>query len=229
MVGMAQRITVHGHFYQPPRENPWTGEIDVQPSAAPADNWNERVHLECYRPNAFARVPDDNETGERVVNNFERLSFNVGPTLLAWMEEADPETYAQIIEADRTSATRLGHGNALAQAYHHTILPLSPLRDVRTEIHWGLRDFDLRFGRAAEGMWLAETAANHDVLEALIEQGVKFTVLAPGQAGSWREPGGEWNECNDESIDTRMAYRYMHRDGSGRSIALFFYDGDIAK
>ena len=227
---MADHIAVHGHFYQPPRDNPWTGEIDVQPTAAPAHDWNERVHLECYRPNAFARVPDDDaDTGERVVNNFERMSFNVGPTLLHWMESADPETYGRIIEADRTSAERLGRGNAMAQAYHHTILPLSPLRDVRTQIRWGLRDFQLRYGRDADGMWLAETAANHDVLEALIEEGVTFTVLAPGQAGSWREPDGEWTECADEGIDTRVAYRYVHRDGSGRSIALFFYDGDISK
>ena len=230
MVDMAQRIAVHGHFYQPPRENPWTGEIDVQPSAGPSHDWNERVHLECYRPNAFARVPDDtSDTGERIVNNFERISFNVGPTLMQWMASADPETHGRIVDADRVSIERLGHGNAMAQAYHHTILPLSPLRDVRTQIRWGLKDFQVRFGRDADGMWLAETAANHDVLEALIEEGVKFTVLAPGQAGSWREPDGEWTECDNEAIDTRVAYRYMHRDGSGRSLALFFYDGDIAK
>lgn len=222
-------LVVHGHFYQPPRENPWTGEIDVQPSAAPAHDWNERVHLECYRPNAFARVPDDSEAGERLVNNFERMSFNVGPTLLAWMESADPDTYGRILEADRVSLQRLGHGNALAQAYHHTILPLSPPRDVRTEIRWGLRDFELRFARPAEGMWVAETAVNHDVLEALIEEGVRFTILAPGQAGAWREPDGDWIECSDTPIDTRVAYRYVHRDRSGRSIALFFYDGHISK
>ncbi len=226
---MAQQIAVHGHFYQPPRENPWTRTIDAQPSAAPSHDWNERVHLECYRPNAFARVPADTETGERIVNNFERMSFNVGPTLLQWMEGADPETYARIIEADRASAERVGHGNAMAQAYHHTILPLSPRRDVRTQVRWGLRDFELRYGRRAEGMWLAETAANHDVLEVLIEEGVGFTVLAPGQAGSWRDHAGEWQECSESGIDTRVAYDYLHRDGSGRSIALFFYDGEISK
>jgi alpha-amylase/alpha-mannosidase (GH57 family) len=185
--------------------------------------------MECYRPNAFARVPDGSEAGERVVNNFERMSFNVGPTLLNWMQAADPDTYERILEADRRSIERLGNGNAMAQAYHHSILPLSPPRDVRTEIRWGLRDFELRYERPAEGMWVAETAANHDVLEALIEEGVRFTVLAPGQAGSWREAEGEWVECADSGIDTRIAYRYMHRDGSGRSIALFFYDGDISK
>lgn len=226
---MAQQIAVHGHFYQPPRENPWTGRIDPQPSAAPSHDWNERVHLECYRPNAFARIPADGEPGERIVNNFERMSFNVGPTLLQWMEEMDPKTYARIIEADRLSAERLGRGNAMAQAYHHTILPLSPRRDVHTQIRWGLRDFELRYGRQADGMWLAETAANHDVLEVLIEEGVRYTVLAPGQAGSWRETDGEWNECSESGIDTRVAYEYRHRDGSGRSMALFFYDGDISR
>ncbi|MBW3595182.1 MAG: DUF3536 domain-containing protein, partial [Actinobacteria bacterium] len=226
---MAQQIAVHGHFYQPPRENPWSGEIDPQPSAAPSHDWNERVHLECYRPNAFARIPDESKAGERIVNNFERLSFNVGPTLLQWMEAADPATYARIVDADRVSAERLGHGNAMAQAYHHTILPLSPRRDMRTQVRWGLRDFELRYGRPADGMWLAETAANHDVLEVLIEEGVGFTALAPGQAGSWREHDGEWNHCSEAGIDTRVAYDYLHRDGSGRSIALFFYDGDISK
>jgi alpha-amylase/alpha-mannosidase (GH57 family) len=204
---------VHGHFYQPPRENPWTGKIDAQPSAAPFHDWNERVLAECYRPNAFSRIPT--EHGDRVVNNFERLSFNVGPTLLAWMQEADPQTYGEIIEADRLSRQRLGHGNAIAQAFHHTILPLSTLRDVRTQVRWGVADFRYRFGRDPEGMWLPETAASDDVLGILIEEGVRFTILAPGQSQGM--------------VDTRIPHRYLHRDGSGRSLSLFFYDGDIAR
>ncbi|MGH2817157.1 MAG: DUF3536 domain-containing protein [Actinomycetota bacterium] len=207
------RIVVHGHFYQPPRENPWTGRIDAQPSAAPFHDWNERVHAECYRPTAFSTIPT--EPGDRVVNNFERLSFNVGPTLLAWMEKADPQTYGRIIEADRLSLHRLGHGNAMAQAFHHTILPLSTLRDVRTQVRWGLADFRYRFGRDPEGMWLPETAASDNVLGVLIEEGLRFTILAPGQARG--------------AVDTRTPHRYLHRDGSGRSLALFFYDGDIAR
>lgn len=209
---MAARITVHGHFYQPPRENPWTGVIDPQPSARPFRDWNERIHAECYKPNAFASIPVGEK--DRTVNNFERLSFNVGPTLMAWIEDAHPETYHRILDADRASLERLEHGNALAQAFHHTILPLSPTRDVRTQVRWGLADFRHRFGRDAAGMWLPETAVNEDVLDVLIEECVGFTVLAPHQA---KEP-----------IDMRHPYRYLHRDGSTRSIALFFFDGDLS-
>ena len=218
------RVIVHGHFYQPPRENPWTNEIPRQPSAAPAHDWNERVHAECYRPNARAKVPSDD--GEREVNNFERISFNVGPTLMKWMLTADPDTYQRIIDADRSSLERLGHGNAIAQAYHHTILPLSPLRDVRTQVRWGLVDFRHRFARDAEGIWLPETAVNDDVLGVLIDEGLSFTILAPHQGSRWREPGGPWIM---PPLDTRVPYRYFHPDGSGRSIDLMFYDGEIAR
>jgi alpha-amylase/alpha-mannosidase (GH57 family) len=164
-----------------------------------------------------------------VVNNFERLSFNVGPTLLQWMETADPETYRRIIEADRASVERLGRGNAIAQAYHHTILPLSPLRDVRTQVRWGLTDFRHRFGRDAEGMWLPETATNNDVLDVLIEEGVRFTILAPWQGRAWRDPDDGWVDAEREPIETRLPHFYRHRDGSGRSLVLFFYDADIAR
>ncbi len=225
---MAARITVHGHFYQPPRENPWTGRIDVQPGAAPFRDWNERVNAEAYRPNSRVLLPGPEE--ERVeVNNFERLSFNVGPTLLDWMEEADPETYARIVDADRSSAARCGHGNAIAQAYHHTILPLSPVRDIRTQVRWGLRDFQHRFGRRAEGIWLPETAADERTIDVLIEEGVGFTILAPGQARSWREPDGPWVDVSDEPLDLGVAYRCEHSDGSGRFVTTVFYDGDIAR
>ena len=224
---MAKGITVHAHFYQPPREDPWTGEVPEQPSAAPAHDWNQRVHAESYRPNAFARIPT--EDGERIVNNYERLSFNVGPTLLQWMEAADPETYARILEADRAGVARLGHGNAIAQAYHHTILPLSPLRDVRTQVRWGIADFEYRFGRFPEAMWLPETAANDDTLEVLIESGLRYTILAPNQAGYIRDDEGTWIPTQEVGLDTTIAYRYLHRDGSGRSLAIFFYDGAISR
>lgn len=219
-----KQIAVHAHFYQPPREDPQTGAIPEQGGAAPFHDWNERVHAESYRPNAFARIPS--EEGERVVNNFERLSFNVGPTLLSWMEKADPETYARVLEADRVSLETVGYGNAIAQAFHHTILPLSPLRDVRTQVRWGLADFKHRFGRDAEGLWLPETAANNDVLSVLIDEGVGFTILAASQAGRWREPGGSWQT---PPVDPGLPHRYLHPDGSGRELTLFFYDGAIAK
>lgn len=221
------RIVVHGHFYQPPREDPWTGEIDRQPSAAPFHDWNERVHAESYLSNVFADL--ETATGEEVVNNFERLSFNVGPTLMSWMERFHPRTYLRIIRADAKSAERLGHGNAIAQSFHHTILPLSEPRDVRTQIRWGVADFRHRFGREPAGMWLPETAANHNVLRILIDEGIAFTVLAPWQAGRVRMPGDRWKRIEPDDIDTRVPYRYVHPEGSGRSLAIFFYDADIAR
>ncbi len=225
---MAVRIVVHGHFYQPPRENPWTGRIDPQPDAAPFADWNERVHAESYGPNTAVKVPSDG--GERTVNNFERMSFDIGPTLMAWLEIAQPDTYEMIIEADHASIERLGHGNAMAQAFHHTILPLSTVRDIRTQVRWGLTDFLRRFERDAEGMWLPEAAVNDAVLSVLIEEGVAFTVLAPHQALAWRGPADVgWTTTASSPIDTRIPYRYEHMDGSGRWIAIFFYDGDLAR
>lgn len=185
------------------------------------------MHQESYRPNAFAQVPGPES--DRTVNNFAKLSFNVGPTLLLWMQKAHPETYERIIEADRTSLEHLGHGNAIAQAYHHTILPLSPLRDVRTQVRWGLGDFRYRYGRKPEGMWLPETAANDDTLEVLIEEGLAFTILAPNQAGYLLDEDGTWIPVQEVGLDTTIPYRYKHRDGSGRSLALFFYDGAISR
>ncbi|MFN2388190.1 MAG: DUF3536 domain-containing protein [Actinomycetota bacterium] len=224
---MAARIAVHAHFYQPPRENPWTGEIDEQPDAEPFHDWNERVHEEAYRPNAFASIPT--ARGDETVNNFERLSFDVGPTLLAWMEAADRETYERIVEADSRSVERLGHGNAMAQAFHHTILPLAPRRDLYTQLRWGIADFAYRFGRPPEGLWLPETAADAATLDALIDEGIAFTVLAPHQIARWREHGGAWVDVDEHPADTRVPYSYRHGDGSGRALALFPYDGGIAQ
>lgn len=221
------RMIVHGHFYQPPREDPRTGEIPVQPSAAPFHDWNERVHAESYKPNAFATVPTS--VGELTVNNFERMSYDVGPTLMSWLRTHHRETYARILEADLKSIERLGHGNAIAQAYHHTILPLSPLRDIRTQIRWGLIDFRYRFSRAAEGMWAPEAAVNDSVLSVMVDEGVRFTVLAPWQAHRWRAKGGDWIEASEQPIDTTLPYRWTHPDGSGRSMTLFFYDGDLSR
>ena len=224
-------LIIHGHFYQPPRENPWTGIVDREPSAAPFPNWNERIYDECYRRNAFARVVDDQERVVRIINNYRGISFNFGATLMSWLERQHPRAYARIIDADRRSTqARGGHGNAIAQGYNHAILPLCNERDLRTQIRWGVGDFRLRFGRQPEALWLPETACNDRVLGALCDEGLRFVLLAPGQAARVRKIGsGDWKEVGDGSIDPHRAYRWTHPDGSGRSIALFFYDGAISR
>lgn len=174
-------LIFHGHFYQPPRENPWTGEVEQEVSAAPYHDWNQRIHAECYAPNAAAAV------GEHLVNNYAKISFNFGPTLLSWMEKHHTETYQRIIAADKESLTlRAGHGNAIAQAYGHAILPLCNDYDRLTQVVWGLADFRHRFGREPESMWLPETACNDATLDVLIDQGLRFVILAPAQASRYR-------------------------------------------
>ena len=224
-------LIIHGHFYQPPRENPWTGVVEAEPSAAPFHDWNERIHSECYQPNGCIRITDPATGRERVVNNYANISFNFGPTLLSWLKSNHPGTYAGIIDADQASArARAGHGNAIAQAYGHAILPLCNERDRQTQIRWGLADFRDRFGRDPEAMWLPETACNDDVMGALIDGGLRFVILAPNQAARVQAPGeSEWRDVNEHTIDTSVAYRYSHRDGSGRSIAVFFYDGPTSR
>lgn len=219
-------LIIHGHFYQPPRENPWTGSIDVQPSAAPYHDWNERVHSECYGPNAFAHIGSDTE----VINNYSNLSFNFGPTLLSWLEQHQQRTYQRILAADReSSAKRGGHGNAIAQAYGHAILPLCNARDRKTQVVWGLRDFSFRFGREAESIWLPETACNEETLDLLIDHDLRYVILAPEQAGRIRTNGESAWKMVEGMIDTSQPYRYLHKDGSGRSIAIFFYHGPLAR
>jgi len=231
-------VTVHGHFYQPPRENPYLNAIERQPSAAPYHNWNERIHHECYRPNAFARVLNDQGELLGIVNNFEYLSFNIGPTLMSWLEQADPEVYQQILEADRRSCMRLnGHGNAIAQVYNHIIMPLANERDKYTQIRWGKADFQRRFGREPEGMWLAETAVDYATLEALINEGIRFIILAPSQALRCRpvpshgNPHPSWIEVGGSQIDPSRPYRcYLSQEsGDPRYIDIFFYDGPISR
>ena len=228
---MTTALIIHGHFYQPPRENPWTNTIEQQPSARSFPNWNERIQHECYRPNAYARVIDHYGRVERIVNNYTNISFNFGPTLISWLAEHHAETYARIVAADRISVARHeGHGNAIAQGYHHAILPLCNERDRRTEIRWGLHDFRRRFGRDAEALWLPETAANDATLAALIEAGLKFVILSPHQAERVRRIGTEvWTGAVDGNVDPHIPYRYEHPDGSGRTLTIFFYDGHVAK
>jgi alpha-amylase/alpha-mannosidase (GH57 family) len=232
-------VTLHGHFYQPPRENPYLDTIERQNSAAPFHNWNERIYHECYRPNAFARIL--NEAGEvvEIVNNYEYLSFNIGPTLMRWLEQYDTEVYRRILEADRKSCDRLnGHGNAIAQAYNHIILPLANREDKVTQIRWGKADFEARFGRETEGMWLAEAAVDYATLEVLIEEGIKFIVLAPSQVERCRplpperDPEGldyPWQEVGGGQIDPTRPYRCFLPGDESRYIDIFVYDGPISR
>ena len=229
------RVVLHGHFYQPPRENPWTEVVPVEPGAAPYHDWNERITAEAYRPNTAARILDAGGRIQAIVNNFESLSFDVGPTLFAWLERHHPEIAGRILAADhRSVAAHGGHGNAIAQAYNHTILPLCNERDRRTQIQWGLREFQHRFRRPAAGMWLPETAVDGATVEALMDAGVRFTVLAPYQA--WRVrplAGGDWVEVGEGRVDGRRPYRIRsartHPDGRERFLDVFFYDGPISR
>ncbi|MBK8237255.1 MAG: DUF3536 domain-containing protein [Deltaproteobacteria bacterium] len=226
----ARYICIHGHFYQPPRENPWLESIEVQPSAYPFHDWNERITAECYGPNAAARILDEQGCITRIVSNYARMSFNFGPTLLAWLERARRDVYRSIIAADGQSRKRFaGHGSAMAQAYNHSILPLCRPRDKRTQIRWGLRDFEVRFARRPEGMWLPETAVDIETLELLADEGIAFTLLAPHQAGAIRarSDGSPWVDVGGARIDPRRAYR-VELPG-GRSIAVFFYDGPVSQ
>ena len=218
---------IHCHFYQPPRENPWLEAVEAQDSASPDHDWNARIARECYLANGWARVLDGHGRISKIVNNYARISFNFGPTLLSWLEEREPEGYQRILEGDRQSQrTYSGHGAALAQAYNHTILPLSNQRDKRTQILWGIKDFRCRFKRDPEGMWLPETAVDLDTLDLLSAEGIKFTVLAPSQAAQLRvRKGAAWVEL-EYGADSRRAY--VCRLSSGREIALFFYDGAIS-
>jgi len=226
---MDRYVCIHGHFYQPPRENPWLEAIESQPSAYPYHDWNDRITAECYAPNAWARILDGENRIVEIVNNYASISFNFGPTLLSWLEEKEPEVYRSILAADLESRPRFsGHGSAMAQAYNHVILPLANERDRRTQVAWGVADFRHRFGRDPEGMWLPETAADVASLEALAEQGIRFTVLAPHQAARRRAVGeAEWRDVGPEGIDTCRAYRAALP--SGRSIAIFFYDGPVSR
>ncbi len=226
---MERLICVHGHFYQPPRENPWLEAVEIQDSAYPYHDWNEKITAECYAPNAASRILDSEDRIVEIVGNYERMSFNFGPTLLSWMETASPNTYQAVLEADRQSAqTHSGHGNAIAQAYSHLIMPLANGRDKRTQVRWGIRDFEYRFKRLPEGMWLPETAVDVETLDIMAESGIGFTILAPHQADRIaRLNSDDWEDVGDGRIDPTRAY--LCRLPSGRSITLFFYDGPISK
>ena len=222
-------ICIHGHFYQPPRENPWLEAIEPQDEAAPYHDWNERINAECYAPNTASRVLDERDRIVDIINNYGRISFDFGPTLLSWLEEKAPEVYRAVLDADRESRERFqGHGSAMALAYNHAILPLASREDKEIQIVWGIRDFELRFGRRPEGMWLPETAVDIETLEALAARDVRFTVLAPSQASRVRAFGeSEWQDVSGARVDPTVPY--LQRLASGRSIALFFYDGPASR
>jgi alpha-amylase/alpha-mannosidase (GH57 family) len=220
-------IVIHGHFYQPPRENPWLEAVEVQDSAAPFHDWNERVTAECYAPNTAARRVDDQNHVLDIGNNFEKISFNIGPTLFAWLERHRPDVYTKIIEADRASVEARGHGNACGQVFNHMIMPLATRRDKVTQVRWGIEDFRARFGREPEGLWLPETAVDNESLEVLAEAGVKFTILAPYQALRVRPlDTAAWEDVGD-GIDPSRAYRWQ--GPRGLTLAVFFYDGHISR
>lgn len=225
---MDRAVCIHGHFYQPPRENPWLGDVGVQRSAAPYHDWNERVTAECYRPNTAARILDVDGMIEEIVNTYSRISFTAAPTLLAWLERHCPAVYGAILDGDRESRERYaGHGPAIACCYNHLIMPLATRRDKQTQVAWGVRDFRARFGREPEGMWLPETAVDLESLDLMAKIGIRFTVLAPHQAANVRPIGAEdWTDVSGGGVDTTMPY--LCRLPSGRSIAVFFYDGDIS-
>jgi alpha-amylase/alpha-mannosidase (GH57 family) len=225
-------LCIHGHFYQPPRENPWTDEIELQPSAAPFHDWNERILQECYKPNTEAIIADlaTNQVLERV-NNFEYIDFNFGPTLLIWIKNKHPEIYNKIIEADKKSVIKHGgHGNAIAQVYNHIIMPLANKRDNITQIKWGLYDFEYHFGRKSEGIWLAETACNNDTLEYLIKEGIRFIILDPSQALKIRNfKKIEWEDESQGNINTKRPYRAFSQINPNKHIDIFFYEGPLSR
>lgn len=209
-------IAVHGHFYQPPREDPWLDTVLKDPTASPSHDWNERVSGECYRPNSAARILGPDGRIVSVINNYAHLSFNFGPTLHKWIEREDPHLNAVLCCGTKT----------MAQCYNHMIMPLATLNDKRTQILWGLRDFEYRFGRKPKGMWLPETAVDMETLDILAQEGIQFTILAPSQCLA-AEEGGSWKDTPDgNGLDVTIPYKC--RLNSGRSISIVFYHGGIA-
>ena len=228
-------ITIHGHFYQPPRENAWLEIIETEETAHPFHDWNERIALECYRPNAYARTLDAEGKILDIVNNYSAVSFNFGPTLLRWLETKFSSVYQKILEADQLSLKRFGHGNAIGQVYDHIILPLASDRDKETEVLWGMADFEKRFHRKPEAMWLPETAVNYATLQVLVKHGIGYLILSPFQASRVRPFGGKrWTDVSQGRIDTTQAYRCFIKDASGKRVPeqfidIFFYNGIISK
>ena len=232
MAASQRFVCIHGHFYQPPRENPWLETVETQDTAAPYHDWNERVCAECYSTNGAARIVNNKNQITSIVNNYERMSFNFGPTLLSWLKENAPRTYRMVLDGERRSRKIFnGHSSAMAQVFNHIILPLANRRDRITQIRWGIADYRDNYGELPEGMWLAETAADSESLELMAQNGIKFTVLAPHQCKRIRplkENSTEtWTDTPNASVDT--THPYLVRFPSGASIAVFFYDGPTSR
>jgi alpha-amylase/alpha-mannosidase (GH57 family) len=226
---MERYVCIHAHFYQPPRENPWLEEVELQDSAYPYHDWNERITAECYASNAASRVMDGDGRIVNIVNNYAKISFNFGPTLLSWMQDKEPAVYQAILDADRESREHFsGHGSAIAQAYNHMILPLANSRDKRTQVLWGVRDFEHRFGRKPEGMWLPETAVDLESLDIMAKEGIRYAILEPHQAHRVRRKGSrEWQDVTGGRIDPKVPY--LLNLPSGSKISVFFYDGPVSR
>ena len=228
-------VCIHGHFYQPPRENPWLETVETQDTAAPYHDWNERICAECYAPNGAARIVNIKNQIIRIVNNYARISFNFGPTLLSWLKDNAPRTHRMVLDGERRSRKAFrGHSSAMAQVYNHMILPLASTRDRITQIRWGIADYESNYGVSPEGMWLAETAADNESLELMAQHGIKFTLLAPHQCKRirpFRRDGvnddAAWMDTPDASVDT--THPYLVRFKSGLSIAVFFYNGPTSR
>ncbi len=227
---MNKYICIHGHFYQPPRENAWLEEVELQDSAYPYHDWNERITAECYAPNTASRILDEDGRIVDIVSNYSKISFNFGPSLLSWMERHSPDIYQAILDADRLSIKKFsGHGSAIAQVYNHMIMPLANRKDKYTQVLWGIKDFEHRFKRFPEGMWLPETAVDLETLEILADLGISFTILAPHQARKVKKTvkRSRWQNVENSKIDPTTAY--FCRLPSGKKINLLFYDGPISR
>ncbi len=229
-------LIVHGHFYQPPRENPWLDVIEKQPSASPYRDWNERIYAECYRPNGYSRLLDPHGMITGIYNNYSSMSFNFGPTLMEWLKKHHPVTASRIVEGDRISSANLkGHGNAIAQVFNHIIMPLASRRDQLTQIRWGKASFKRTFGRPPEGIWLSETAINMETVRCLIEEKIAFVILSPTQAEAFRklDSDSEWISVKDRPLDTKRPYRLYERNSSGKKeegyIDVFFFDEQLSR
>jgi len=235
MAAAKRYICIHGHFYQPPRENPWLETVETQDSATPYHDWNERVCAESYATNGAARTVNNKNQIIRIVNNYSRMSFNFGPTLMSWLKGNAPRTYRMILDGERRSRRlNSGHSSAIAQVYNHVIMPLANQRDKITQIRWGIADYESHYGSAPEGMWLSETAVDSESLELLAQHGIKFTILAPSQCKRVRplkqdatDNDPAWTTPLGNSVDTTRPY--LMRFDSGVSIAIFFYDGPTSR